>query len=156
MSFTSDLFNERMNELFVLRGWRISHKDRFSVIFDDYYLHKFHRDDLEYAVRRLKQDDSFDERTMMFYMRESRSNRNPEERNETMAQYEKRMMMEVGPHWRDVAKKCWKFIGDCMSGFDERNKYIQGGRRMDIESVDYKKFHQEMAEEYPDIFGGKI
>jgi hypothetical protein len=151
LSFSPEKFEQALEDVFILRGWRKSHPDRFKAVFEMYRLYKFHVDDLKYAIAKLQQDDSFDERTLMFYLRESKRSRDPQGDSQTMEDYENRMMNEMGPQWREVSKRCWDFIGKCMGSFDKRSQAMSDGRKAEIEVLDKEKFNKEMAEEFPGL-----
>ena len=151
MSFSREKFEGAMDDLFLLRGWRQFNKGRFQAIFEMYRLYKFHIDDLKYAIKKLQGDDSFDERTLMFYLREHKRSRDPQGETQTMEDYENRMMNEMGPQWREVSKRCWAFIGNCMDSFDKRSQAMSDGRPAEVEIMDVDKFHKEMAEDFPGL-----
>jgi hypothetical protein len=154
MSFSVEKFRERMQDVHLIRGWawNPTREKRFEAVFWEYDLDKFHSNDLEYCVRRLKSDDAFDERALVSYMRQSRAARTGNRAGETMEEYGKRMESEIGPEWKVIAKESWAFISKKMSVYDTRQKYMMGGRTDPVEQVDTEEFHRRMHDKYPGVF----
>jgi hypothetical protein len=151
MSFSKDKFEDAMRDVFLLRGWRETNKDRFKAIFEMYRLYKFHLDDLKYAINRIQQDDNFDERTLMFYLRESKRRREPGGEDFKRDDYEAVMLRDVGPNWKDLNKRCWAFVTKCMGSVGSRSEHFQNHAPLVLEDVDVESFRKEMAEEFPGL-----